>query len=239
MYIYGIHSVVQFLHAQPERVVQCFIQKGHEGELLDLCQSMGVSVSKVSKQKLDEFSKDGNHQGVVLHIKAAPPGNERDLKDFAENLPNNPLILVLDSIQDPHNLGACLRSAAAFGADAVIWPKDRQVQITPVVRKVACGAVETLNLFVVANLGRALKTLQENGVWVVGTTLDEEAQPLTSIDFKGAMAVVMGGEGEGLRHSTLKTCDFSAYIPISGSMESLNVSVATGICLYEAARQRG
>jgi 23S rRNA (guanosine2251-2'-O)-methyltransferase len=239
MYIYGYHSVLQFLQSHSDRAVQVFMQKGSEDPSIEgICRDLNISISKVGKQKLDDFTHDGNHQGVVLHIRVAPPGNEKDLKNFCEDLPNNPLFLVLDGIQDPHNLGACLRSAAAFNCTGVIWAKDKQAQITPVVRKVACGAVDTLTLFTVTNLGRALQVLQEAGVWVVGTVLDPHSKPLSTIDLKGPIALVMGGEEDGLRHSTQKMCDFSAYIPISGSMQSLNVSVATGVSLYEVARQR-
>lgn len=239
MYIYGYHAVLQFLQSHPDRAVQMFMQKGCEDASLNgICQDLNVNISKVGKQKLDDFTNEGNHQGVVLHIRTAPPGNEKELKLFCEDLPNNPLFLVLDGIQDPHNLGACLRSAAAFNCAGVIWPKDKQAQITPVVRKVACGAADTLTLFTVTNLGRALQILQEAGVWVVGTMLDPQSKPLNTIDLKGPIALVMGGEESGLRHSTEKMCDFSAYIPISGSMQSLNVSVATGVSLYEAQRQR-
>lgn len=239
MYIYGYHAVLQFLQSHPDRSVQLFMQKGAEDASLEgICRDLSINISKVGKQKLDDFSHEGNHQGVVLHIRTAPPGNEKDLKNFCEDLPRSPLFLVLDGIQDPHNLGACLRSAAAFNCTGVIWAKDKQAQITPVVRKVACGAVDTLSLFCVTNLGRALQVLQEAGVWVVGTVLDPHSKPLNQIDLKGAIALVMGGEEEGLRHSTQKMCDFSAYIPISGSMQSLNVSVATGVSLYEAQRQR-
>lgn len=239
MYIYGYHAVVQFLESHPDRAVQLFMQKtSNDEEIESLCRELKLNISKVGKQKLDDFSSEGNHQGVVLHIRTAPPGDEKALKDFCEDLPDDALFLVLDGIQDPHNLGACLRSAAAFGCTGVIWAKDKQAQITPVVRKVACGGVDMLSLFTVTNLGRALQVLQQSGVWVVGTVLDEKAKPLNKIDLKGPIALVMGGEEEGLRHSTQKMCDFSAYIPIFGSMQSLNVSVATGISLYEVARQR-
>jgi len=221
MYIYGYHAVIQFLQTHPDRAVQLFMQKtSNDDEIESLCRELSLSISKVGKQKLDDFSQEGNHQGVVLHIRSAPPGDEKALKEFCENLPDDSLFLVLDGIQDPHNLGACLRSAAAFGCTGVIWAKDKQAQITPVVRKVACGGVEMLTLF------------------TVGTVLDAKAKPLSSIDLKGPIAIVMGGEEEGLRHSTQKMCDFSAYIPIFGSMQSLNVSVAAGVSLYEVARQR-
>lgn len=239
MYIYGFHPIIQFLQTTPERAVQLFMLKGSEDvELLELCRELKVPVGKVGKQKLDDFTHEGNHQGVVLHIRPAPLGDERALREFCENLPENPLFLVLDGIQDPHNLGACLRSAAAFNCTGVIWAKDRQAQITPVVRKVACGAVDLLQLFCVTNLGRSLQALQEAGIWVVGTVLDSKSKPLSELDLQGGIALVMGSEGEGLRHSTQKMCDYSAYIPINGSIQSLNVSVAAGISLYEVARQR-
>jgi len=145
---------------------------------------------------------------------------------------------VLDSVTDPHNLGACLRTADAAGVHAVIAPRDKAVGLTPVVRKVACGAAETVPFVQVPNLVRALKKLQESGLWVVGAAIDEQAQPLYDATLQGPVAWVMGAEGSGLRRLTRETCDQLVSIPMSGSISSLNVSVATGVCLYESVRQR-
>ncbi len=242
MNIYGIHAVMQFLETYPERAKQLCIQKGRSDgavqAITELAQQFKVPLSSHSRDKLEELAQSPYHQGVVLSITPARIGDEKALKDFCEDMPSNALILVLDSIKDPHNLGACLRSAAAFNVDAVIWAKDKQANVTPLVRKVASGAVDVLNLFTVTNLNRGIETIKKSGVWVVGTLLDEEAQPINSIDMSGSTGIVVGAEDEGLRKRTRECCDHLAYIPMLGSIQSLNVSVATGICLYEARRQR-
>lgn len=242
MNIYGIHAVMQFLQSYPERAKQLCVQKGRGDarmeEVLQLAREFKVPSSTHSKDKLDELAQNPQHQGVVLSIQPSRIGDERALKEFCEDLPEKALVLVLDGIKDPHNLGACLRAAAAFNVDAVVWPKDKQANITPLVRKVASGGVDVLNLFAVTNLTRGLELLKQAGVWMVGTLLDEEAQPLQSIDMSGSIGIVMGGEAEGLRKRTQDTCDHIAHIPMPGAIQSLNVSVATGIALYEAQRQR-
>jgi len=163
--------------------------------------------------------------------------NEDDLFALLEHLHEPPFLLVLDGVQDPHNLGACLRSADAAGAHAVIAAKDRAVGLTDTVRRVACGAAEHIPFVVVTNLARTLTHLKEAGLWLVGT-VDDARESLYDIDLTGPLALVMGAEGKGLRRLTHERCDFLVRIPMSGSVECLNVSVATGVCLFEAVRQR-
>jgi 23S rRNA (guanosine2251-2'-O)-methyltransferase len=242
MNIYGIHAVRQFLRSHPARAKQLCIQKtrgdDRAQEIASLAREVGVPVSTHPREKLEQLASSEHHQGVVLSIKPTQIGDEKSLKTFCEELPSGSLFLILDGIKDPHNLGACLRSAAAFDVAGVIWPKDKQASVTPLVRKVASGAVDILNLFAVTNLNRSIETLKQAGVWTVGTLLDEEAQPIQSIDMRGSIGIVMGAEGEGLRKRTQEACDHLAYISMPGTIQSLNVSVATGIALYEAQRQR-
>lgn len=169
--------------------------------------------------------------------KAVTIKNEDDLFDILDNLKQPPFLLILDCIQDPHNLGACLRSADAAGVHAVVAPKDRAVSLTETVRKVACGAAEHVPFVMVTNLARTLKQLKEQGLWLVGTA-DDAKQSLFDVDLTGPLALVMGAEGKGLRRLTREYCDFLVHIPMAGSVECLNVSVATGVCLFEAVRQR-
>ena len=163
--------------------------------------------------------------------------DETSLYELLETSKEDPFLLVLDCVQDPHNLGACLRTADAVGVQAVIVPKDRSVSLTPTVRHIACGAAESVPLIVVTNLVRTLKELKNMGVWLVGTA-DDADKSLYEIDLSGPLAIVMGAEGKGLRRLTREQCDFLAYLPMKGKVECLNVSVATGVCLYEALRQR-
>lgn len=239
--IYGLHAVMQYLSASPRDAKTLWIVEDNArvAEIVTLAKRAHIRVEKTDKKGLDARAEGGLHQGVVLEIAAKTVGDEKALKEFLADMPANPLFLLLDSIQDPHNLGACLRSAAAFGVTAVIWPKDKQAQLSPVVHKVACGAVEQLHLFVVTNLSRSMEMMREAGVWMIGTVLNEAAKPLAEMDLKGPIGMVMGSEGEGLRMGTQKQCDFFAYIPMHPGMQSLNVSVATGIALYEVMRQRG
>ena len=177
------------------------------------------------------------HQGAVARYRAPPPRAESDLSALIEKAGRDALLLVLDGITDPHNLGACLRSAEAAGVTAVIVPKDKAAGITPTVRRAASGAADRVAFFAVTNLARTLKAIKQQGVWLVG--LDGESkQDLYSIDLKGPIAIVLGSEGEGMRRLTSESCDFLARIPMRGAVESLNVSVATGVVLFEALRQR-
>ncbi len=239
-WVYGFHAVAQCLKTSPEDAKTLYVQidkkEARLAEVVSLAQSFGVRIERVNQ--LDQHVRDANHQGIALMMNDKKIGDEKSFKTFLGELPDNPLILVLDGIQDPHNLGACLRSAAAFGVSAVVWPKDKQAQITPIVHKVASGAVEQLDLFAVTNLSRALEMMKEARIWIVGTVLNEQAKPLSQMDLKCPIGIVMGSEGEGIRAGTQKHCDFLAYIPMQNEMQSLNVSVATGIALYEVMRQR-
>lgn len=183
-------------------------------------------------------------RGQASHRRPGPgpedtgsPGTEAQLTELLGRLAHPPLILILDGVQDPHNLGACLRSADAAGADAVVIPRDRAVGITETVRAVACGAAESIPVFEVVNLARTMRNLKERGLWLVGTA-DQATQPLWEIDLKGPLGMVLGAEGKGIRRLTAKHCDFLVHIPMLGSVECLNVSVAAGVCLFEAVRQR-
>lgn len=240
--IFGVHACKQFLENNASGVVEVFLQDGKSAErLLQQFDLEGFSLTYLDKNAMDQLASDGNHQGIILKISGAELKNEKQLNVFLDDLmsaKSAPLFLILDGITDPHNLGACLRSAAAAGVDAVILPKDKSAGINATVRKVAAGAVEILDIFVVTNLARSLDSLKAAGVWIVGTALDERATNYYQCDLKGALAIAVGSEGDGLRRLTKDKCDFLCYLPMPGNMQSLNVSVATGICLFEALRQR-
>jgi 23S rRNA (guanosine2251-2'-O)-methyltransferase len=239
--VVGWHAVLALLKQAPERVLSISIDRARKGprrqQLLQEARSAGVAVEEASDDHLDRQAGHSHHQGVVALCRAAPERQEADLAGFLAALPAAPLLLVLDGIQDPHNLGACLRSADAAGVHAVVVPRDNSAPITPVVRKVASGAAESLPLFRVTNLVRALEAMKAAGIWLVGAA-GEADRDLYDIDLKGPVALVLGAEGAGLRRLTRDTCDFLARIPMAGTVESLNVSVAAGICLFEAVRQR-
>jgi 23S rRNA (guanosine2251-2'-O)-methyltransferase len=187
---------------------------------------------------LERIAGEGRHQGVVARLKGSGTWDERDLDELLHGLEDAPFLLILDGVQDPRNLGACLRGADAAGVHAVIVPRDRSAGLSPTVSKVACGAVERVPLVRVTNLARTLKRLREqHGVWLVGTSGDAE-QSLYALDLRGPLGIVMGAEGEGMRRLTREACDHLVHLPMRGGVESLNVSVASGICLYEALRQR-
>ena len=186
------------------------------------------------KKSRSQSARTHDHTDYSVDVRMR---NEDDLFALLDGLDEPPFLLILDCVQDPHNLGACMRTADAAGVHAVIVPKDRSVSLTDTVRRIACGAAEHLPLVTVTNLTRTLKQLQKAGVWLVGTA-DKAEQSIYDIDLTGPMAIVMGAEGQGLRRLTAETCDFRASIPMSGAVSCLNVSVATGVCLFEAARQR-
>jgi len=188
----------------------------------------------MGRQSRAHSDRTHRHADLTAPVK---PRDEAFLFDLLRGLTTPPLLLILDNVQDPHNLGACLRTADGAGANAVIVPKDRSVRLTPTVQLVACGAAEKVPLVMVTNLARVIDQIKDAGLWVVGTS-DQAAQPLYALDLSGPLALVMGSEGKGLRRLTAEKCDFLASIPMQGSVESLNVSVAAGVCLYEAVRQR-
>lgn len=239
---YGIHAVDVILRRSPERIIALSIQSDRNDKriqgLLSLAQNQGVAVDRVTKADLDAMVAE-RHQGVVAVIKpkkAESGVSERDLTSYLKGI-DCPLVLVLDGVTDPHNLGACLRSADAAGVAAVIVPKDNSAELNAVARKVASGAADEIPLVRVTNLVRTLRSLKELGIWIVGTT--GEADTLVyDQDLSIPTALVMGAEGPGMRRLTTEDCDFLVKLPMAGDVSSLNVSVATGICLFEAVRQR-
>jgi 23S rRNA (guanosine2251-2'-O)-methyltransferase len=232
------------MEKSPQRVICLYVaeslQKQREQEL-KVASELGLRIQFVDKEKLSKLCGSGQHQGIAIEALPRAMQKEDDLQQIiAAKLDQAqlPLVLVLDQVQDPHNLGACLRTADAAGADAVVIPKDKSCGITPVVNKVASGALETVNLVSVTNLARTLESLKEQGLWVIGTS-DKAKQSLYEQDFSMPVALVMGAEGTGIRRLTEQSCDSLIHIPMSGSIvSSLNVSVATGVCLYEVVRSR-
>ncbi len=239
-YVFGLHAVKSLLRGGSAGISVLWLQAGREdermAEIRDRAADLGIAIEYRPRGELDKLVK-GKHQGVVALVEAGSLRGEKALAAYLDELDHPPFLLVLDGVQDPHNLGACLRSADAAGVDAVILPKDKSVGITPTVRKVACGAAETLALFAVTNLARTLQQLRERGIWLYGAA-GEESKSLYDMGLSGAIGLVMGSEGKGLRRLTREQCDGLFAIPMAGTVESLNVSVATGICLFEALRQR-
>ncbi|MGH8293899.1 MAG: 23S rRNA (guanosine(2251)-2'-O)-methyltransferase RlmB [Steroidobacteraceae bacterium] len=242
--IYGLHAVRAMLQRHPERVTAVRMAERREDprarEIEELARRRQIPVQRVAARVLGQRLGDVAHQGVIADVRPLPPWTEDDLLTAVQaggQVRQAPLILALDGVQDPHNLGACLRTADACGALAVIVPRDRAAQVTPVVRKVAVGAAETTPVVAVTNLVRTLKLLKQAGLWVVGADADG-AKRAHEVDLKGPVVLVLGAEGAGLRQLTRQTCDWTARLPQVGAVESLNVSVAAGMLLYEALRQR-
>ncbi len=239
--LYGLHAVRAALSRSAGEIESLWLDEARHDqrlrEVATMAQAAGITVQKVSRARLETLSGGGAHQGVVAQRRATPAQRETDLDGFLDGLSATPFLLVLDGVQDPHNLGACLRSACAAGVQAVVLPRDHAAPLTPVVHKVASGAVEYVPVFRVANLARALERLKERGIWLVGAAADAP-ESLYDVDLTGPLALVLGGEGEGLRRLTRERCDRMASVPVAGPVGSLNVSVATGVCLYEAVRQR-
>lgn len=239
-FIYGIHSIAAVLENEPERILELMVAKGRSDDrmnsLVSAARKHGISVQFVQRKTLDEKSKGEQNQGILARAKPARVLDEADLDNILAQQ-NSPFFLVLDGVTDPHNLGACLRNADAAGVHAVIVPKDNSATITPVVRKVAVGAAETVPLIQVTNLSRSLKHIQQKGVWVVGTAGEAE-QLIYECNLQGSVAIVMGAEGKGMRRLTRETCDELVKLPMAGAVSSLNVSVASGICLFDVVRQR-
>jgi 23S rRNA (guanosine2251-2'-O)-methyltransferase len=238
--IYGMHAVRVMLERHPERVHSVRIAERREDPRVraidELARRHHRPVQRVEVQALKRLLGDVAHQGVAADITPLPPWTEDELLAGLQSV-SAPLLLALDGVQDPHNLGACLRSADACGALAVIVPRDRAAQVTPTVRKVAVGAAETTPVVAVTNLVRTLKLLKHAGLWVVGADAAGD-QSARQADLKGPVVLVLGAEGSGLRHLTRQNCDFLVRLPQLGAVESLNVSVAAGMLLYEAVRQR-
>jgi 23S rRNA (guanosine2251-2'-O)-methyltransferase len=239
--IYGIHAVQALLERDPQRFLEVFVMKGREDRrlmpLIAELEQMGIVIQVANRQWLDEKVEGAVHQGIIARVREGRQYQENDLPVLLENLEQPPFLLILDGVTDPHNLGACLRSADAAGVHAVIVPRDRSAQLNATAKKVACGAAETVPLIRVTNLARTMRFLQEQNVWIVGTA-GEADHNLYQSKMTGPMALVMGAEGDGMRRLTREHCDELISIPMAGSVSSLNVSVATGICLFEAVRQR-
>ncbi len=240
-YVYGIHAVAALLRVRPASVSALAVVEGADRRCADLlvrASDAGIPVERVGRQALERLLPGKNHQGVVATVQGGScEMDEQALPDFLATLDGPALVLVLDGVQDPHNLGACLRSADAAGVHAVILPRDRAAGITPVVHKVACGAVQSMPIFTVTNLARSLRVLRETGIWIYGAS-DNAPQSLYDTDLRGPLALVLGGEGSGMRRLTRELCDFEMAIPMAGTVSSLNVSVAAGVLLFEAVRQR-
>jgi 23S rRNA (guanosine2251-2'-O)-methyltransferase len=238
--IYGLHAVEASLKQNPSAIL-CIavLENRHDKkiqELIQLAKNHRVKINFLSRHELDEMSDQQNHQGIIAICSHTKKYTEDDIDILLEKSVK-PFLLILDCIQDPHNLGACLRSAEAAGVDVVIAPKDKSAAITPTVSKVASGAAEKIPFIQVTNLARTLTQLKEKNIWIVGAA-SETDKTLYEIDLTGAIAIVVGAEGEGLRRLTKEHCDFLAKIPMPGTTPSLNVSVAAGIFLFETVRQR-
>lgn len=239
--IHGLHAVRWLLQRHPERVCQIWMQKGRDDaratEILTLADSARIAVQTAEARTLDTMTASATHQGVVAAVVPSEPWNEARLEDHLASLREPALLLLLDGVQDPHNLGACLRTADACGVQAVIVPRDRAAGLNATVRKVAAGAAETVPLVAVTNLARTMRGLKDQDIWLIGTAADAERRCYET-ELTGPVGIVMGGEGEGLRRLTRESCDVLVNLPMVGVIESLNVSVATGMILYEAVRQR-
>jgi 23S rRNA (guanosine2251-2'-O)-methyltransferase len=239
--LFGFHAVTARLRQRPEAVHDLYVLTGRQDarlrDLVARAEDARVKVHAVDGARLDALAGHGQHQGVVAVVDDALP--HVTLDDILEPGPAPPLLLVLDGVTDPHNLGACLRSADAFGAQAVIVPKDRAVGVNATVAKAACGAADTVPVVTVTNLSRAMREMKDRGIWLLGA--DAGGESLFTADLSGPVAWVLGAEGAGLRRLTRDSCDRIVGIPLAGSVESLNVSVAAGICLYatQMARSRG
>ena len=237
--IFGFHAVTARLRHEASSVEEIYVDTArHDQRMKDLLKAAGavkVRIIQADDQRLSNMVGTRRHQGVVA--KAGEVSLARNLDELLDAVDGPPLLLVLDGITDPHNLGACLRVADGAGAHAVIAPKDRAVGLNATAAKVASGAADSVPYITVTNLARTLRDLKDRGIWLIGTTDDAE-QSLYQADFKGPAALVMGSEGEGMRRLTTECCDFLVQIPMFGAVESLNVSVASGVCLFEARRQR-
>jgi len=241
IYIYGFHSIESLLNSNPESILKVFVLNGRkDSRVINLNKTLSdlrIPFSGLDKNDLDHIAKGEAHQGVISEVILPPLLTEDALLSSIENLKEKPLILILDSIQDPRNLGACLRSANAAGVSHVIINKDGSAPINALVHKASAGAINSLQIFHVTNLSRTIKSIQEKGIWVIGLDGDSSSK-IYDINLSDPTAIVMGTEGKGIRQLIKKTCDQLVTIPMSGNIESLNVSVATGIALFESKRQR-
>lgn len=240
--LFGFHAVQSRMRQHATSIQEILIDQDRVDprmkDLLKLAEASNIRVMQVDRSRLDGMAgRNGRHQGVIARV-VDTPIPYKDIHDILEsNLSEPPFFLILDGVEDPHNLGACLRVADAMGVHAVIAPKDRAVGLNATVRKVASGAAETIPFIAVTNLARTIRELKEAGVFIIGTTMDSEST-LLNTQLKGPIALVLGAEGDGIRRLTAENCDALVTIPMFGTVESLNVSVASGICLYEVRRQR-
>jgi len=241
-WIGGIHAVAALLDKDPAALLELMIAREARNPRLDelaaQARAAGIAVQRAPRATLDRLAAGLRHQDVLANARVRAAADERDLPALVSAAGAQALLLVLDGVTDPHNLGACLRSAAAAGATAVVVPKDRSAPLNAAARKAAAGGAEAVPLVRVTNLARAMEQLRRDGVWIVGLAGEAE-QSLYQRELTGPLALVLGAEGEGMRRLTREHCDFLVRIPIDAAMESLNVSVAAGICLFEARRQRG
>lgn len=241
--LFGFHAVGVRLKTAPQSIVEIYFEASRRDarmrQFLDRARAAGAKLIEADGERLAKLAGSHGHQGVAARVE--PTKQVTSLDELLENLEEsgvkNPLLLVLDGVTDPHNLGACLRVADGAGAHAVIAPKDHAAGINATVAKVASGAAETVPYFMVTNLARTLNELKERNIWIIGTSGDADKN-IYQMDLKGPVALVLGAEGDGMRQLTRKTCDELVSIPMQGAVESLNVSVASGVCLFEAVRQR-
>lgn len=242
--VYGIHAIEALLTRAPERIIEVYITKGRDDKrlngLVHELEQLGLTIKIANRQWLDEKSNNGVHQGILAMVKPSRRYQENDIPLLMDKRPNA-VILILDGVTDPHNLGACIRTADAAGVDFIIVPKDRSAPLNSTAQKVACGAAESVPVVRVTNLARTMRMLQdEYQVWIVGTAGEAQSTLYQTDFFKNAtsLALVMGAEGEGMRRLTKEHCDELVSIPMAGIVSSLNVSVATGVCLFEIVRQK-
>jgi 23S rRNA (guanosine2251-2'-O)-methyltransferase len=237
--IFGFHSVESVIRNDPINILQLMVEKNRHDkritQLISYAESQGISVEYLKKTDLQKQADSHKTQGVAIRYKSSAKIEGNSLEDIIQK--ESVFLLILDGVTDPHNLGACLRTADAAGVDAVIVPKDRAAGLTPTARKVACGAAESIAFFQVTNLARTLKQFQENEIWIAGTAGEAE-QTIYEAKLTGKLALIMGAEEKGMRRLTRENCDQLIKMPMAGQVESLNVSVATGVCLFEAVRQR-
>ena len=238
--LFGFHAVGVRMKTAPQSIIEIYFEPTRRDarmrQFLERAKEIGAKLIEADGLRLAKLAGSHGHQGVAARVHEMP--QQHSLDDLLDGLTGPPLLLVLDGVTDPHNLGACLRVADGAGAHAVIAPKDHAAGINATVAKVASGAAETVPYFMVTNLARTLGELKERNIWCIGTS-DDAPATIYQTDLKGPTALVLGAEGEGMRQLTRKTCDALVRIPMQGAVESLNVSVASGVCLYEAMRQRG
>ena len=239
-YVYGVHAVSALIENEPERIIEVYVLKGRDDARLHAVvtalNTLGIAVNQVNRKTLDDKVFGGVHQGVVARVKSAKMLGDYELNEFLDKT-ETPFLLIMDNVTDVHNLGACLRSCDGAGVNALITSKDKSASLTAAAKKVACGAAESVPVFYVTNLARTMKELQDRFIRIIGTA-GETDKVIYDADLTGPLALVMGAEDTGMRRLTRENCDELVKLPMLGKVTSLNVSVATGVCLYEALRQR-